>query len=85
MALGVGLAKQMGLLTLDPGQKGGGEELGSLQVTLPRNRKADLPWALSLQPQPFHPPTHTYGHTFKTKPSSEAWAEETLGGEGLGR
>lgn len=82
VASGMGLAKQMGLFALGSWLEGGWVELGSLQVILPRNRKADLPWALSLQPQPFYPPTHTYGHTFKTKPSSEAWAEKTLGGRG---
>lgn len=69
---GMGSAKQMGLLSCGILARRGRVELRSLQVTLPKKRRAELPWALSLQPLPFPPPTRTNGHTLRTRPGSEA-------------
>ena len=44
MALGVGSAKQTGLLSYRILVRGVRVELRSLQVTLSKNRTADLPW-----------------------------------------
>lgn len=79
MALGVGSAKQMGLLSYRILVRGVRVELRSLQVTLSKNRTADLPWVPSLQPQPL-PPPHKHIDTH----SGLAQAVD-LGREGLGR
>ena len=73
MALGVGSAKQTGLLSYRILVRGVRVELRSLQVTLSKNRTADLPWVPSLQPQPLPPPTYTYRHTLRTSPGCRPW------------
>lgn len=55
----------------DPGQR---VRVGqrSLQVTLSKNRRADLPWVMSFRPQLSPPSIYTEGHTLRTSPSSKA-------------
>lgn len=58
MALGMGSAKQWGLLPCRILARRVKVEPRSFQVTIPQTRKADLPLVLSFQPQPSSPSTH---------------------------
>lgn len=72
MALGVGSAKQMGLLPCGILARRARVEPRSHQATLSKNRRTDLPWVPDFQPQSSPPATHTQGHTLTTRPGSEA-------------